>query len=90
MTTPKTKTPGAPKAKADAKPNTITLVDVCEEMSIKPREARMLLRLAVSRKDQYPALAAAHVTRRPWQWVAGSDALSEAKKALKAEQEANA
>ena len=90
MTTPKTKMPAATKAKADAKPKTIVLVDLCKEMNIKPREARMLLRLAVSKKDVYPALVVAHVARQPWQWVAGSDALNEAKKALKAEQEANA
>ncbi len=89
MTTPKTKTPAALKAKADAKPKTIALVDLCKEMNIKPREARMLLRLAVSKKDEYPALADAHVARQPWQWVAGSDALNEAKEALSAEQVAN-
>lgn len=49
---------------------------------MKPREARMLLRLAVSKKDEYPALAEAHVARQPWQWNAGSEALEEAKKAL--------
>lgn len=81
MTTPKTKTP-APKAKADAEPKTIALVDLCKEMNIKPREARMLLRLAVSKKGKYPALAESHVARQPWQWTPGSKALEEAKKAL--------
>ena len=80
MTTSKTKTPTAPKAKADAK--TIALADLCKELKMKPREARMLLRLAVSKKDEYPALTDAHVARQPWQWNAGSEALEEAKKAL--------
>lgn len=81
MTPPKTKPP-APKAKADAKPKTIALVDLCKELKMKPRDARMLLRLAVSKKDEYPALTEAHVARQPWQWTAGSDALTEARKAL--------
>jgi hypothetical protein len=42
----------------------------------------MLLRLAVSKKGEYPALKEAHVPRQPWQWLAGSKALEEAKKAL--------
>ena len=81
MTTQKTKTP-ANKAKADAKPNTIALADLCKEVKINPREARMMLRLAVSKKDEYPALTEAHVPRQPWQWLAGSKALEEAKTAL--------
>lgn len=81
MTNSKTKTPD-PKAKADAKLKTIALVDLCKELKMKPREARMLLRLAVSKKDEYPALTEAHVARQPWQWPVGSKALEEAKKAL--------
>ncbi|MEM1134011.1 MAG: hypothetical protein AAGH53_13850 [Pseudomonadota bacterium] len=60
----------------------ITLADLCSEMKIKPREARMMLRLAVSKKDEYPALKETHVPRHPWQWAKGSKALTEAKKAL--------
>lgn len=82
MTILKTKTPAAPKAKAHAKPKTIALADLCKELRMKPREARMLLRLAVSKKEEYPALTEAHVARQPWQWTAGSEALSEARKAL--------
>lgn len=67
---------------------TVTLADLCTEMKIKPREARMMLRLAVSKKGEYPALTEAHVPRQPWQWAKGSKALTEAKKALTAHQNA--
>ena len=60
----------------------VSLSDLCDELKIKPREARMMLRLAVSKKGEYPALTEAHVPRQPWQWAKGSKALSEAKKAL--------
>ena len=66
-------------------PKTITLQDLCTEMKIKPREARMMLRLAISKKGEYPALTDGHVARQPWQWTAGSKALIEAKKALATE-----
>lgn len=64
------------------KTKTITLHDLCTELKMKPREARMLLRLAISKKAEFPALADGHVPRQPWQWTAGSKALTEAKKAL--------
>lgn len=89
MTTPKTKTPAAPKAKGDAQPETIMLADLCKEVKMNPREACMLLRLAVSKKGEYLALSEAHVPRQPWQWLAGSKALEEAKEALKVEQAAS-
>lgn len=60
----------------------ITLADLCTEMKIKPREARMMLRLAASQKRDYPTLAENHIPRQPWQWAKGSKALTEAKKAL--------
>lgn len=82
MTTPKTQASSGSKRKADTKQKTIALVDLCKELKMKPREARMLLRLAVSKKDEYPALTETHVARQPWQWTAGSDALTEARKAL--------
>ncbi len=69
-------------SKATNKAKTITLADLCKQMKMKPREARMLLRLAVSKKDEFPALAEAHVPRQPWQWTVGSAALEEARKAL--------
>lgn len=77
-----TKPPAAAKAKGDAKPKTIMLADLCKEVKMKPREARMLLRLAVSKKGEYPALKEAHVPRQPWQWAEGSKALTEAREAL--------
>lgn len=66
----------------DTKRKTVTLHDLCTELKIKPREARMILRLAISKKTEFPALADGHVARQPWQWDAGSKALNEAKKAL--------
>jgi len=66
-------------------PKTVTLQDLCTELKIKPREARMMLRLAISKNGEFPALAEGHVARQPWQWAAGSKALQEAKKALKVE-----
>lgn len=80
--TQQTKTSAAAKGKADAKPKTIALADLCTELKMKPRGARMLLRLAISKKDEYPALTETHVARQPWQWTAESDALTEARKAL--------
>lgn len=64
------------------KTKTITLHDLCSELKIKPRDARMLLRLAISKKQEFPALADGHIARQPWQWPTGSKALAEARKAL--------
>lgn len=64
----------------------VSLADLCAELKIKPREARMMLRLAVSKKGEYPALTDAHVPRQPWHWTAGSKAHAEAMKALKVDQ----
>lgn len=75
-------------ASQEPEPQLISLADLCTEMKIKPREARLMLRLAVSKKGEYPALAADHVPRQPWQWTKGSKALTEAKKALTAHREA--
>lgn len=69
----------------DTKSKTITLHDLCTELKVKPREARMILRLAISKKAEFPALADGHVARQPWQWDVGSKALAEAKKALATE-----
>ena len=62
----------------------ITLQQLCDELKVKPREARMMLRLAVSKKGEYPALTNAHVPRQPWKWTAGSKAHAEARKAISA------
>lgn len=64
------------------KTKTITLHDLCTELKIKPRDARMMLRLAISKKQEFPALADGHIARQPWQWPTGSKALAEARKAL--------
>lgn len=69
---------------APKKPGLVTLADLCEELKIKPREARMMLRLAISKKGKYPAFTETHIPRLPWQWETGSKALDEAKAALTA------
>jgi hypothetical protein len=60
----------------------ITFDELCREMKISPRDARMLLRLAAKQKGTYPNLGKDHVARQPWQWATDSKALAEAKKAL--------
>lgn len=87
-----TKAPDAPKANVPAaaeaaptqtaKPPLVTLEALAKEMKISPRDARMMLRLAVKRVKQYPNLGKEHVARQPWQWTVGSKALEEARKAL--------
>ena len=92
MTT--TKAPDSPQADVPktasaaptqtAKPTVVTLEALAKEMKISPRDARMMLRLAVKQTKQYPNLGKEHVARQPWQWPAGSKALEEARKALTA------
>lgn len=86
MITTKTSKPAATTTdakKADVgKPEMVTLDQLAREMKMTPREARMLLRLAVSKKGEYPALAEQHVPRQPWQWEARSKALDEARRAI--------
>jgi hypothetical protein len=60
----------------------ITLDMLCKELKIVPREARMMLRLAVKKKAEFPNLAKDREPRAPWQWVANSKGLTEARKAL--------
>jgi hypothetical protein len=66
----------------DETTKTVTLDDLCKEMKLDPRDARMMLRLAVKKKSEYPALSKDRVPRQPWEWPAGSKALAEARKAL--------
>lgn len=73
------------EAASPAKPTVVTLDEVAKEMKVAPRDARMLLRLAAKQTKQYPNLGKEHVARQPWQWTAGSKALEEARKALKAD-----
>lgn len=63
-------------------PDIITLKALCEELKIDPREARESLRAAVSDAKSNPELAKARKPRTPWQWVKGSSAETEARRAL--------
>lgn len=69
-------------AQAEDAPETITLEQLARELEVSPRDARMLLRLAAKQTKQYPNLGKEHMARQPWQWVPGSKALEEARKAL--------
>jgi hypothetical protein len=64
-------------------PDIITLKALCEELRIDPREARERLRAAASDAKTNPELAKARKPRTPWQWVKGSAAEKEARRALK-------
>lgn len=68
----------------EATPLTITLKDICDELKVDPREARMALRLAAKRRAEFPTLGKDRDARQPWAWAAGSKALTEARKALTA------
>ena len=61
----------------------VTLKAVCEELKIDPREARERLRAAASDAKANPELAKARKPRAPWQWVKGSAAEKEARRALR-------
>jgi hypothetical protein len=63
---------------------TITLKHLCDELKVDPREARMALRLAAKRRAEFPTLGKDRAARQPWEWAAGSKALTEARKALTA------
>ena len=66
----------------DEATKTVTLNDLCKELKLDPRDARMMLRLASKKKAEFPALAKDHVPRQPWEWPAGSKGLAEARRAL--------
>jgi len=74
--------PKAHPAKAKPEIATVTLDMLCKELKLSPREARMMLRLAVKKKAEFPNLAKDHEPRAPWQWAANSKGLTEARKAL--------
>lgn len=63
---------------------TVTLNELCKELKVNPREARMMLRLAAKKKADYPTLAKDHVPRQPWEWAKASKGLAEARKVLTA------
>jgi len=73
-----------PKVAPATKSTLVTLEQLAKEMSVSPRDARMLLRLAAKQKGLYPTLGKDHVARQPWVWEPGSKALAEAQKALTA------
>ena len=66
----------------DTPTKTITLKELCQELKVDPREARMALRLAAKKKVEFPALGKDRAARQPWEWAAGSKALTEARKAI--------
>lgn len=60
----------------------VTLKAICDELKIDPREARERLRAAASDAKANPELVKARKPRTPWQWVKGSAAEKEARRAL--------
>lgn len=90
MTTTETTKPSAPPPSPDKVPSPsnalamVTLEDVARDVTMSPRDARMVLRLAAKQTKLYPTLGKDHVARQPWQWAPGSKALEEARKALAA------
>jgi Spy/CpxP family protein refolding chaperone len=79
-----TEAEGKPSAKAESNTDKVTLDQLARELKMSPRDARMLLRLAAKQTKLYPTLGKEHVARQPWQWMPGSKALDEARKALSA------
>ena len=63
--------------------DTVTLKAICDELKIDLREARERLRATASDAKANPELAKARKPRTPWQWVKGSAAEKEARRALK-------
>jgi len=63
-------------------PDIVTLKALCEELKVDPREARERLRAAASDAKANPELAKTRKPRAPWQWMKGSVAEKEARKAL--------
>lgn len=62
----------------------VTLKAICDELKLDPREARERLRAAAGNAKANPELAKARKPRTPWQWVKGSVAEKEARRALRA------
>lgn len=63
----------------------VTLKQICQEMKLDPRLARMLLRDAAKDKKRYPNLSENRAVRAPWSWPSGSKGLNEALTVLKTE-----
>ena len=64
-----------------------TLKTLCDELKVAPREARTRLRSAVKDAKNFPVLTKSHKPGSLWQWPKGSDAETEARKAIKLEPE---
>lgn len=84
MTNGKTTEIKAP-APVSTDPTTLTVVtlnDLCAELKLDRREARLVLRMAAKDTKTFPTLAASHKPRQPWEWEPASTAYAEARKAL--------
>ena len=57
----------------------ITLKQLCEELKIAPRKARIKLREAIK---ENPELAKNHKSRTQWRWVKGSEEWKEIEERL--------
>jgi len=57
----------------------ITLKQLCEELNIAPRKARIKLREAIK---ENPELAKNHKSRTQWRWVKGSEEWKEIEERL--------
>ena len=57
----------------------ITLKQLCEELKIDPRKARIKLREAIK---ENPELAKNHKSRTQWRWVKGSEEYKKMKERL--------
>jgi hypothetical protein len=60
----------------------IPLKQLCEELSITPKDAREKLRFAVKSPDKFPVLAKEHKPKMAWQWLSDSQAYEEARVVL--------
>jgi len=59
-----------------------TLKQLCAELKLNPREARLKLRAAARDSKKNPELAKLHKPRTPWRWAKGSAGEKEALAAL--------
>jgi hypothetical protein len=80
---PKKPTTKKPAAKS-AKPDVVTLAELCKELKIDSYDARVKLR-AIDPKE-YPELAKAHKPKKAWEFAKGSAALKEARAVLTAKE----
>jgi len=71
-----------PTEKVPAQAKKTSLTDLCRDLKISPREARLRLRAAAKDKTKFAELASAHRPRQPWEWEPNSQALAEARSAL--------